>query len=100
MCARADRTAKFSRGGFPVRLSSRASDSLYVSATTKPAPSHRLDAAPIDLFSVMYTPIVTELIELEQIAELVSDGAALLVDGRLALITETEGGGDPGEYPV
>lgn len=79
---------------------SHSSDSLCVSATTKSAPSHQLDVGPVDVFSVAYTPILEELIELEQITELVSNEAAVLVDGRLALITETEGGRDPGGYPV
>ena len=62
--------------------------------------TRRLDSPPIDPFHTLLLPAIEELIELDEIAELVSSESAVLVDGRVAVITQTKGGRDPGGYPV
>jgi len=59
-----------------------------------------LNAPPVDPFHEWFPPIQEELIELAEITELVSSDSAILVDGRLVLVTCTTGGQDPGGFPV
>jgi hypothetical protein len=59
-----------------------------------------LNAPPVDPFHEWFPPIQEELIELAEITELVSSDSAILVDGRLVLVTSTVRGQDPGGFPV
>jgi hypothetical protein len=60
----------------------------------------QLGAPPVVPFHELFPPAQKELIELAEITELVSTDAAILVDGRLVLLTGTVRGQDPGGFPV